>query len=422
MTERKPTPASRATAKVERSRWPGWIWAIPIAVLLVVGWLGLRAITSGGEDITIVFDNANNLSQQNSNVVYRGTIVGRVSGVELAEDGNSVKVTANIYESAKRFLTSGTRFWLRGANPSLSDPSSLKAVLSGPTIVMEPGPGPKATHFTGLDRKPIAPPGNSHPQRYRAVFDGDVGALKRGDAVKLRGFTVGEIESIGFGFDAKTGAIQSPVTLVLYPSLLHIQGAPNSDSPEALRAAVSALVQKGLRARLERNPPLIGSYEISLDMVPGAPAASPAAVDGLPVMPTSPGGGLDSIVTRVNKVPVDQIAQNVLDVTQHIDTLVSSPELQDSIANLNQSLQQIQQVTAKAGPQITQLVDSLRKTADQLDRTARSTDKLVGSTTSQTGLNHTLQEVTDAARAVRELADYLDRHPEALLHGRSGGG
>lgn len=421
MTERKPTPDSRATAKVERSWWPGWIWAIPIAVLLVVGWLGLRAITSGGENITIVFDNANNLSQQNSNVVYRGTIVGRVSGVELAEDGNSVKVTANINESASRFLRSGTRFWLQGANPSLSNLSSLKAVLSGPTIVMEPGPGPKATHFTGLDRRPIAPAGDSHPQRYRAVFDGDVGALKRGDTVKLRGFTVGEIESIGFGFDAKTGAIQTPVTLILYPSLFHIQGVPNPDSPEALRSALKSLIQKGLRAKLERNPPLIGSYEISLDMVPDASAASPAVVSGLPVMPTSPGGGLDSIVARVNKVPVDQIAQNLLDVTQHIDTLVSSPELKDSIASLNQSLQQIQQVTAKAGPQITQLVDSLRKTADELDRTVRSTNRLVGSTTSQAGLNSTLQEVSDAARAVRDLADYLDRHPEALLHGRSGG-
>lgn len=419
MTERKPTAASRAIAKIERSWWPGWIWAIPIAVLLVVGWLGLRAITSGGENITIVFDNANGLSQQNSDVVYRGIVVGRVSGVELADDGNSVKVTANMNESASRFLRSGTRFWLQGANPSLTDLSSLKAVLSGPTIVMEPGPGPKATHFTGLDRMPIVPSGDAQAQRYRAVFDGDVGALKRGDAVKLRGFTVGEIESIGFAFDAETGAIQTPVTLVLYPSLFHIQGVPNSDSPEALRTVVSALVQRGLRARLERNPPLIGSYEITLDMVPGAPTASPEIVNGLPVMPTSSGGGLDSIVTRVNKVPVDQIAQNVLDVTRHIDTLVSSPELQDSIAHLNQSLQQIRQVTAKAGPQITQLVDSLHKTADQLDRTARSADRLVGTTTSQTGLNSTLQEVTDAARAVRELADYLDRHPEALLHGRS---
>ena len=36
------------------------------------------------------------------------------------------------------------------------------------------------------------------------------------------------------------------------------------------------------------------------------------------------------------------------------------------------------------------------------------------------GLGNTLYELTRAARSVRELADYLDRHPEALLHGRNG--
>jgi paraquat-inducible protein B len=35
-------------------------------------------------------------------------------------------------------------------------------------------------------------------------------------------------------------------------------------------------------------------------------------------------------------------------------------------------------------------------------------------------LANTLQEVSRAARAVRVLADYLERHPEALLRGKSG--
>jgi uncharacterized lipoprotein YmbA len=29
-----------------------------------------------------------------------------------------------------------------------------------------------------------------------------------------------------------------------------------------------------------------------------------------------------------------------------------------------------------------------------------------------------MREITEAARSVRELADYLDRHPEALVQGR----
>ncbi|MDE2451109.1 MAG: hypothetical protein KGO22_19185 [Gammaproteobacteria bacterium] len=39
-------------------------------------------------------------------------------------------------------------------------------------------------------------------------------------------------------------------------------------------------------------------------------------------------------------------------------------------------------------------------------------------TATQNGLANTVQEVTEAARAVRSLADYLDRHPEALIRGR----
>jgi paraquat-inducible protein B len=36
-------------------------------------------------------------------------------------------------------------------------------------------------------------------------------------------------------------------------------------------------------------------------------------------------------------------------------------------------------------------------------------------------LDGTLQEVSRAARGLGLLADYLERHPEALLRGKSGG-
>jgi paraquat-inducible protein B len=35
-------------------------------------------------------------------------------------------------------------------------------------------------------------------------------------------------------------------------------------------------------------------------------------------------------------------------------------------------------------------------------------------------LDSTLEEVRRAARSVRVLADYLDRHPEALIRGKKG--
>lgn len=105
----------------------------------------------------------------------------------------------------------------------------------------------------------------------------------------------------------------------------------------------------------------------------------------------------------------------MLDTTGHIDKIVSSPELTDAIAELDATLQQIHQTAGDAGPKITQVVDSLRKTA-----TAKAADKTLGGTPAQGGTQQAMRELTEAARSVRDLANYLDRHPEALLHGRAG--
>ena len=151
----------RVQAGVRHGWWPGWIWAIPIAALLVVIWLGARALLAGGTDVTIRFPDVHDMKAQNTDVEMRGAQVGHVTEIELTTDGTAVIVTASIDSQAANFLTSGTRFWLRGANPSLSDPSSLGSLLSGPTIVMDPGPGSKRAGSSASSARPSPrpPPG-----------------------------------------------------------------------------------------------------------------------------------------------------------------------------------------------------------------------------------------------------------------------
>jgi paraquat-inducible protein B len=393
---------------------------VPVAAIAIGAWLLVRFLTQGGTDITITFPNVYGIDPSSSNIEYRGLTVGSVTDVELSKDGNTVKVSASMNDSAKRFLTSETIFWLRGANPSLSDLSSLGAVLSGPTIVMEPGRGKAATSFTGQTHKPIAPPGSGAPVLFAVAFDGDVGGLTPGDPVKLRGFPVGEVKTIGFHYNAQTDRVATPVTLALYPSLFHLETAKKPRSPEALKAAIGQLISKGLRANLDRDPPLIGSYRVSFEMVPGAPAATLDLAQNLPEIPTAPGGGLASIVTRVNKIPLDQIGQNVLDLTKQIDQLAASPKLKESISQLDESLTEIDKTVKAVGPKVDQLVQTLRNTAQQLDQASAAASKTMGGAASQTGLNDTMREVKEAARSIRSLADYLERHPESLISGKPG--
>jgi methyl-accepting chemotaxis protein len=145
-----------------------------------------------------------------------------------------------------------------------------------------------------------------------------------------------------------------------------------------------------------------------------------SVADNLPEIPVAPSGGLQSIVSRFNNVPIDQIAQNVLDITHYIDQLAASPKLSESIAQLDASLKDVHQTLQNVGPKVDQLVKTLRQTGEQLDQTASAANKTLGGDASQTGLQQTMQEMSEAARSVRSLADYLERHPEALISGKPG--
>jgi paraquat-inducible protein B len=332
-------------------------------------------------------------------------------------------------KDATKFLKSGTQFWLRGADPSISDPASLSALLSGPTIVMEPGPGKTATHFAGLTQKPVVTGAHGPPRIYGVSFTGPVGELKPGEAVKLRGFEVGEVKDIGFHYDAATGAIVTPVTLALYPALFHIEDTAGTTggAAQASDAAIDSLIRKGFRAKLERDPPLIGAPRVTLELAPEASGKPLAVVDGVPQIPAAPDSGIGSVVERINRLPIEEIGQNVRDATRHVDTLVSSAQLEDAVTQLDASLKQLHQVMTGAGPEIPKLLSELRKAADQIDgaakaaeSTARSADQIVGGAASQNSLQDAIRELTGAARSVRDLVSYLDRHPEALVQGRSG--
>lgn len=70
-------------------------------------------------------------------------------------------------------------------------------------------------------------------------------------------------------------------------------------------------------------------------------------------------------------------------------------------------------------PQIAPLVAQLRQTANSADQAVAAANRtLGGDATGQNDLPAALRELTDTARSIRALADYLDRHPEALIRGK----
>jgi paraquat-inducible protein B len=402
------------SATIRRNYWP-WIWAVPLAAIAVVGWLLVRHISRGGTDITVALPTADGVSDQ-TKVTLRGMEIGSVNDLKLADDQKSVLADVHIDGSAERDLVSGSAFYLENAKPNFTDLSSLKSVISGPTLVLVPGAGPRTDHFIAIIGMPTDR--LAAPVIYAASFSGDAGALKPGDPVIYRGFRVGEINRISLESDAAEGRVTTNVILVLDAARFHFDNG--NRSPAALNELLGKLVGQGLRAQLTKSPPIVGAEQVTLEMVKDAPSAALDTSGRYPVIPVDEEAGIDALVAKLGKLPITEIGENVRSITAHVNTLASSSRLKDIIAKIDRTTAQLDNVVHQAGPQIAPTIADLRKTASELDQAAATAKQMMGGsvTAPEGNLQQSLRELTDASRSVRSLADYLDQHPESLIKGR----
>lgn len=181
----------RTEAAVRRSRWPGWIWAVPIAAIGIIAWLGVRYLVSEGPTITITFAEAAGVRKGDTDIRYRGLSVGTVDSVELSDDYGHVVVSATMQSDAEDLLREDTRFWLVGGDIGLGNLSAIKTVISGPYIVLHPGSGDSARHFDGEQQAPPIGP-DTEGTEYALMSD-RLGSVSAGTPVTYHGMQVGQV-------------------------------------------------------------------------------------------------------------------------------------------------------------------------------------------------------------------------------------
>jgi paraquat-inducible protein B len=168
---------------------------------------------------------------------------------------------------------------------------------------------------------------------------------------------------------------------------------PGENFEAMRRKMIDSLVSHGVRAQLKTGNLLTGAVYVSLDFFPGAP---PATVDWSqkPVqLPTTPGqleateATVENIIKKLDKMPLQEIGDNLRKAIADLDlTIVSA---RGTLVSAQGTLDNTSNLTGPNSVQIQQLGDTLR-------------------------------EVSRAARSLRVLADYLERHPEALIRGKTG--
>jgi paraquat-inducible protein B len=134
-----------------------------------------------------------------------------------------------------------------------------------------------------------------------------------------------------------------------------------------------------------------------------------------PELPTLDSDDLDSIISSAK-----ELLNSLQTTVSTLNKAITSPEMAQSMRSLNQSLNNLDQITHQTSVRIGPLLDSLQSVATSADNTLKQADSAFASGGSGGDLAGTLRELKDAARSIRVLADYLENHPEALLRGKTG--
>jgi paraquat-inducible protein B len=188
------------------------------------------------------------------------------------------------------------------------------------------------------------------------------------------------------------------------------------------KTRIEMMVAKGLRAQLKTGSLLTGQLFVEVDFFPEAPPAKVLYGEQFPEIPTIP-APLQLITARVNQllskietVPIEKIGQDLGDTLQNVKNLTASAELRQAIRDLDATLKETRELAQNLNMNV---APAITATLDQAQQTLVSVESTLGKDSPlQYEIREAMEELGDAARALRVLLDYLERHPDALIFGK----
>ncbi|MGH8419528.1 MAG: intermembrane transport protein PqiB [Pseudomonas sp.] len=356
-----------------------------------------------------------------SPIYFRRIQVGQVVAYELAKDGKGVDIEVFINSPNDQYVLTDTRFWnASGVDVSLGaaglkvSTQSLTSIIAGGIAFREPKYSPDAkpadsnAEFTlfGDQATALAPP-DGEPKYIRMRFDQSLRGLVVNAPVDFLGVNIGRVVSVDLDYDPANGTFPGIVGAVIYPQRLGAandklkEQAGGGNEEEQTSRILGRFVERGLRAQVRTGNLLTGQLYVAMDFDPKAPkvAYNPKA---RPLEIPTMGGSFDKLqeqlqafVDKLGKIPIDDLAKN----------------LNGSLIELQKTMKT---VNGQVLPQMTGTLQQAQKTLGSANQT------LSDDSPARQQLGQALDEVQRTARSVRVLTDFLSRHPESLIRGRTG--
>ena len=387
-------------------------------------------VTAGlpGREFVLHADDIGSLTI-GSAVFYRHIPAGEVVAYELDPGGASVTIKVFIYSPYDSYVTASTRFWqASGIDMSLGSEGvqlrmeSLSAILEG-GVAFQAASGststaevPQDTAFNLFaDRERAMREPNTAVQTFIMYFNGSLRGLSIDAPVDLRGITIGEVKKLAVEYDRYAGVLRFPVEVDIFPQRIRGHSRPHDhtlglgdSSDAATRELVDSLVAHGMRAEIKTGNLLTGQKYVAMDFHKDVPADHVNWDERPPIFPTTAGAldeiqdSIGSIAKKLDKVPYDEI----------------SARLVSTMASLDLALKSTDRLMRRADSSIVPQVNATLQEAQQAMKNAK--EALAPDAPLQSDLSGTLLQLSRAAKSVSALADYLERHPEALIRGKPG--
>lgn len=210
-------------------------------------------------------------------------------------------------------------------------------------------------------------------------FDESIRGLSVGSSVVLKGVEIGKVAKIQLVADLQNSTFKTPVYV-----LFDKKARSYKEHEKHAVSEVEYLIEKGLRARLISANYLTGQLMIELLMDPSSPLNMRGDGEYLEI-PT-----IDSSFAQLSKdlqeIPLREMISRMGNILGDLEQKM--PEI----------LQNMGTITAK----MDQIMDKKNNEASK----------------TMSNFNGTLEEISRASRSLKNLLDYLERHPEALLKGK----
>jgi paraquat-inducible protein B len=274
-----------------------------------------------------------------------------------------------------------------------------------------------------------------------------------GAPVIFRGVKIGEVTGIQLRFDPKHLTTVIPVYVEIDPSTFVVpeELKPMAKEAEKRYVFIQPLIEKGLKAQLQMQSFVTGQLIINLDFYPDKPFKLVGLEKKYPEIPTVP-TPMEELTKTLQDLKLDELYKKIMLTVEGIEKIVNSPELISSISSVNETMKSADRFLNNIDAQVGPLVKNLQTTSEAANRTILQVEKALSTqdgipaqlaetlrtansalkqaentlATAQNvagdngyELNRALKELSASARSIRMLADYLERHPEALLKGKT---